>query len=292
MKADQKSVDQRVECSRLMRRWSIPIGRVVLLVYLVWCMALYVFQDSMVFAPYAAPQPETRPSFSNTQIIRIDTPDGPMEGWFVPASSSSAERGGPVVVYCHGNAEIVDGQGWFVDNYTRMGCSVFLPEYRGYGRSPGKPSEAAIAEDCVQFYDALIQRPDVDPKRIAFHGRSLGGGVAAQLAARRKPAALILESTFASVASFAHGYCVPEFLVRNPFRTDRVIEQLDIPVLVIHGTRDEIIPVEHGRRLGQLVKNGEYVEYDCGHNNLTGNGNVDDYWRRIRELLAQACVIE
>lgn len=246
----------------------------------------------MVFAQYAAPSPATVPTFANTQIIRIDTPDGPVEGWFIPASSSSVERCGPVVVYCHGNAEIIDRQGWFVENYTRMGCSVFLPEYRGYGRSPGKPSEAAIAEDCVRFYDALIQRFNVDPKRIAYHGRSLGGGVAAQLAARRRPAALILESTFTSVASFAHGYCVPEFLVQNPFRTDRVIEQLDIPMLVIHGTRDEIIPVEHGRRLGQLVKNGEYVEYDCGHNNLTGDENANGYWLRIRELLARAGVIE
>ena len=115
--------------------------------------------------------------------------------------------------------------------------------------------------------------------------------MAAQIAAKRKPAALILESTFTSVAAFSRRYCVPEFLARHPFRTDKVLAGLDIPVLIIHGSRDTIVPVEHGRRLSQLARNGVYVEYDCGHNDSPGSGNEADYWLRIQDLLTRSSVI-
>ncbi|HPD29259.1 MAG TPA: alpha/beta hydrolase [Phycisphaerae bacterium] len=257
--------------------------------YLGWCAVLFFWQDEMLFPRYSAPSPSSPPPSANVQIVRIDVGEKRhMEGWFFPAASASLSSPAPVVIYCHGNAEIIDQQEWFVENYHRLGCSVFLPEYRGYGRSPGKPSEKAIVEDCVRFHDELLKREDVDPGRIAIHGRSLGGGVAAQIAARRKPAALILESTFTSVASYAQKYCVPKLLVRHPFRTDLVLPELDVPVLVFHGTRDDIVPVKHGRRLAKLARNAVYVEYDCGHNDAPGPGNEADYWGRIEAFLEEA----
>ncbi|MGQ9650799.1 MAG: alpha/beta hydrolase [Phycisphaerae bacterium] len=277
---------------RKARRAAVRLLVLLSVAYLGWSTVLFFWQDEMLFPRYAAPSPLSSPPFANLQIIRIDVGEKRhMEGWFIPAASASPSSPAPVVIYCHGNAEIIDRQDWFVENYRRLGCSVFLPEYRGYGRSPGKPSQKAIVEDCVRFHDELLKREDVDPRRIAIHGRSLGGGVAAQIAARRKPAALILESTFASVASYARKYCVPKLLVRHPFRTDLVLPELDVPILIFHGTHDDIVPVEHGRRLAGLARNVLYVEYDCGHNDSPGRGNEADYWARIEAFLAKVRVV-
>lgn len=267
------------------------VAILLLAFYLAWCGLLFMLQDQMVFPRPRASGPAPAPPFANTEIIRIDVEGGQMEGWFIPARPSEPNEPGPLVICCHGNAELIDNQAWFVENYLRMGCSVFLPEYRGYGRSPGKPSEKAIVDDCVRFYDQVVKRSDVDPARIVIHGRSLGGGVAAQIAARRKPAALILESTFTSVASYSRRYWVPEFLVRHPFRTDRVLPSLEVPVLIIHGRHDRVVPVEHGRRLGQLARNGVYVEYDCGHEDSPGPGKEADYWGHIEDVLIRAGVL-
>jgi fermentation-respiration switch protein FrsA (DUF1100 family) len=280
-------VGQRRRVGRVAARLLVSLA----VAYLAWCAVLFFSQDGMIFPRYTAPSLSPSPPFADAEVIAIDIGEqGHMEGWFIPAARASSSSPAPVVIYCHGNAEIIDQQKWFVENYHRMGCSVFLPEYRGYGRSPGKPSERAIVEDCIRFHDELRKRSDVDSAKIAIHGRSLGGGVAAQLAARRKPAALILESTFASVASYARRYCVPEFLVRHPFRTDVVLPELDVPILIFHGTRDSIVPVEHGRQLAKLARHAVYVEYDCEHNDSPGQGNEADYWARIETLLAKAGV--
>jgi fermentation-respiration switch protein FrsA (DUF1100 family) len=172
-----------------------------------------------------------------------------------------------------------------------MGVSVFLPEYRGYGHSAGKPSEAEIADDMVRFYDLLIRCADVDPSRVVFHGRSVGGGVAADLATRRVPAALILESTFASIARMAIKFGAPPFLLRHPFHTDRAVEALDAPTLIFHGTRDTVVPVSHGRLLHKLARRATYIEYNSDHNDFPGEGNEEAYWREIQAFLGRAGVV-
>jgi len=265
----------------------------VALAYVAWCAALYFYQDKLVFPADMAPEPLAAAYLptEGTSLLQVDIETGgSVEAWFVPAPDADAEK--PAVVFCHGNAEIIDYQDTVIRGYHRLGCSVLLPEYRGYGRSAGKPSEKGIVADAVRFYDQLIERDDVDASRIVFHGRSLGGGVAAQLAARRKPAALILQSTFTSVAIIANDYFTPTFLARHPFRTDRVVSEIDVPVLIFHGTRDRIIPVDHGRKLRQLAPGAVYVEYDCGHNDFPGRGNHDAYWGEIAAFLSRAGVIK
>ncbi|UCD27940.1 MAG: alpha/beta hydrolase, partial [Planctomycetota bacterium] len=121
---------------------------------------------------------------------------------------------------------------------------------------------------------------------------SLGGGVAAQLAARRRPVAMILESSFSSVAVMAHKYGCPMFLARHPFRTDKVITKLDIPILIFHGKRDSIIPAWHGRKLRDLAPKDTYIEYNCGHNDFPGRFNEDEYWGEIEKFLISNGVIK
>jgi pimeloyl-ACP methyl ester carboxylesterase len=195
---------------------------------------------------------------------------GTVEGWYAPAPGASKEKPRPLIVYCHGNAELIDQQLAQVKRFHKMGWSVLLPEYRGYGRSGGRPTQEAIREDAAWFLDEVLKRPEVDGERVVFVGRSLGGGVAADLASVRKPQGLVLISTFTSVTAMMHGFGVSPDRVKYPFRTDKVVKGFEGPVLVFHGVKDGVIPVEHGRELGRMAKQGTYVELACDHNDFPG----------------------
>jgi fermentation-respiration switch protein FrsA (DUF1100 family) len=263
---------------------------IVILAYVLWCVLLYTWQDRLVWPAELSQAQSARPK--NAEAVSLPIPrGGAVEAWFFPAKPDESGKPAPVVIYFHGNAELIDQQDRIVEGYSKLGISVFLPEYRGYGRSAGKPSEKEIGADMIRFYDRLIQRADVDPSRIVFHGRSVGGGVAADLATRRTPAALILESTFSSIAAMALKFGAPPFLLKHPFRTDRVVEGLDVPMLIFHGTRDTVVPVSHGRRLHKLARGSKYVEYNCEHNDFPGEANEDAYWREIQAFLVRPGVL-
>jgi hypothetical protein len=217
-------------------------------------------------------------------------PDGTrVEAWFVPGRGASAERPGPAVMFFHGNGELIDHQLSLAGWYAARGVSVLLPEYRGYGRSEGKPSQAAIVADMLRFHDDLVARPEVDRARVVFHGRSLGGGVASALAAVRPPAALILESTFTSLAALARSHGLPEALCRHPFRTDHVLPELRRPVLIFHGSEDEVIPVDHGRGLHASAPGSTYVELPGRHNDFPRDRHA--YERALEAFLREAGVL-
>jgi fermentation-respiration switch protein FrsA (DUF1100 family) len=262
-----------------------------LALYIFWCGALYMVQDKLLFPADMAGEPLKLLPFGEDTVELTRYVDGVhVTAWFLPAYVAEAARPAPLLVFFHGNAELIDHQFDLVEQYRKRGFAVLLPEYRGYGRSGGIPGEKAFVDDARHFLDAALKRLDVDASRVVYHGRSLGGGPAAGLAALRKPAAMVLESTFTSAAAMARTYWAPTFLVRNPFRVDRTLEALDIPVLIFHGTTDEIISVEHGRALRDLARRGTYVEYDCRHNDFPGNC-IDDYWIQIDSYLKKAAIL-
>ena len=261
--------------------------------YVIWCITLYFLQDQIAFPANLAPAPREVVPYPGVIELTLDVgSDAKVVGWLVPAPRGDADRPAPAVVYFHGNAEIIDYQDDIVAGYHRLGCAVFLPEYRGYGRSGGRSSRDGIREDCMRFYDLLARRPDVDASRIVFHGHSLGGAVAADLSAHRRPTAMILQATFTNAETMAHQLLAPGFLVRHQYHTDQVVANLDIPILIIHGSRDVVIPVRHGRKLRGLAKQGTYVEYDCGHTDLPDPDRTPTYWREIESFLSGCGVIE
>ncbi len=257
-----------------------------LLIYAVWCGLLYFFQDQVIFPRHFLSFKQNQPIPNSVEQIWINHRNGQQtEGWFILGDGRSAQSQGPAVIYFHGNGERIYECLHYneIQNYLRSGISVLLPEYRGYGRSQGHPSEKGITEDALKFYQLLIVKPEVKESKIIFHGKSLGGGVAAALAANNEPAAMILESTFTSVASFTNQYGVPSLLCRHPFRTDRRIASLDCPILILHGNRDQVIPVAHGRQLHKLANNSEYVEWEKGHNDPAPDWEA--YWKTIWSFL-------
>jgi fermentation-respiration switch protein FrsA (DUF1100 family) len=259
------------------------------IIYLIWCSAAFMIQDRFIFPrslSAASAEPGATPRGGESIWIDAGTADKPIkvEAWYIPAPGSSAEYKAPAVVYFHGNAEIID---WCPDRtrgWTQRGYAVLIPEFRGYGRSGGSPSQAGIVADALRFYDLLAARPEIDAARIIMHGRSLGGGVACQLAAARPCAALVLESAFTSVASMSWSMGVPSFLVKHPFHNDRVLAKLDRPVLLLHGQSDTIIPPSHARKLHEISRASMLIEMPGGHNDFPRSW--DNYWAAIEAFLS------
>ncbi len=196
---------------------------------------------------------------------------GTTYAWFHPAPGVSNELPGPAVIFAHGAWDLVED--WFenLDPYLNWGFSVLLPEYRGYGRAAGRFRESAVVADLVRLRDRLGDRAEVDGRRVVYHGRSIGGGMMTGLAVRRSPAALILQSTFTSLPELARTHKVPPFLVRDRFDNLNAVRRLTCPCLILHGTADRLIPLEHARRLHAAHPASRLVVFDdVGHNDSPG----------------------
>lgn len=257
--------------------------------YAVWLVLALFVQRRLVF-PRHHPKQAAVPGagFPGLKKRWLSTPQGKVETWFVPAARASTVRPAPAVILAHGNAELIDGQGALVHGYHRLGVSVLLCEYRGYGRSAGAPSEQRIVADHVKGHDWLAARGDVDRRRIFFHGRSLGTGVVCALAKKRKPAALILQSPFTSIADIMAWYLIPRFAVRDPFDNLSVLKTLDRPVLLLHGKTDRVVPYRHSRALKRIAKQATLSTYDCGHNDFPLSAR---FWKDITTHLRGAGVL-
>jgi pimeloyl-ACP methyl ester carboxylesterase len=271
---------------RRLRRYVVLIASLLAL----WWLIMFSLQRWVLF-PRHATQPDPNAGRGVPGLVRLSVPseDGEVEGWLLPGHGATPERPSPAVIFAHGNAELIDHWPDEMEAYRRMGVSVLLPEYRGYGRSPGSPSQAAITEDFVRFYDLLAARAEVDRRRIVFHGRSLGGGAVCALAARRKPAALVLQSTFTSVVRMARRFLVPGFMVRDPFDNLEAVRGLDCPVLIVHGKRDQLIPYDHAVELNAAARRATLVTYAADHNDCPPDWSA--FWDEVQRFLRGADIL-
>lgn len=183
-------------------------------------------------------------------VLLSPEPDVELHAWFFTRSEAIA-----TLLFCHGNAGNVSHRLENVAHLVHTGFQVLLFDYRGYGHSSGQPSEAGLYRDAATAWAHLVQRPDTgDAPRVIF-GRSLGGAVALELAMRAQadavpPDGLILESTFTSARAMAR-LAFPVPLPALPIKYDSLskIHRLKIPLLMIHGQQDELIPIAQGRAL-------------------------------------------
>lgn len=200
-----------------------------------------------------------------SERIWLDGPGTRTEAFLL--ASTSGDRPAPLVLYTHGNGELIDH---WIDQFEPLraaGVSILLVEYPGYGRSSGSPSEASIRQAMVVAFDWAAAQPGVDRTRVIGWGRSLGGGAICALARERPLAALVLESTFTSVRAMAHElFRVPAFLVRDSFDNLEVVRAFAGPILLLHGEHDQSIPLAHARALQTAAAHAELLVLPCGHN--------------------------
>jgi len=221
--------------------------------------------------------------------VEVATAAGRNEAWLMPPLKRKRGERRPLVIFFHGNGEVIDYLPEQVEGFRALGMGVLLVEYPGYGRSSGSPSEESITETATAAYDAALRREEVDPERIVIYGRSLGGGAACALAARRPSAALILQSTFTSTRPFARSFLAPAFLIRDRFDNGTVLSTYRQPILLFHGSRDTIIPVEQSRELRLRAPHARLVEYPCDHNDFPPDRR--DYYGVIAAFLQDAGVL-
>ena len=260
-------------------------------VLLLLSVAVWTFQRLLIYPGAMQVSNLTLPLPEGVDVWERPLPGGGVvEALLIPARGGTGgpDEPGPAVVFLHGNGEMArqwpEEMAW----YARHGFTVLIPEYRGFDRSAGKPGEAAILDDVQFFVERLAALPTVDPERLVYHGRSLGTGFAAQLAARRRPAALILGSAFTSLPDVAKDLMgVPRWMVRDKLRVATVLRTYGGPVLLIHGEDDRVIPVAHAEaNAAAAAESGTpatLVIYPAtGHNNMPrGHGR----WENIKAFL-------
>ena len=211
--------------------------------------------------------------------LSITAADGvSLHGWWIQGP------GDRVLIWYHGNAgnigDRLHNARWFVD---RLGVDVVLVDYRGYGRSRGTPDEEGVYLDGLAIYDAVAAR-SVRAEDIVLFGRSLGGAVAIETALLRPAGALVLEAVFRSVPALAreHYWFVPSAVIRTRMDNESKIRRVQAPTLLLHGDRDGIVPLAHGRRLFELAASPArlHVIEGAGHNDtyLVGGEPYAEMW--------------
>jgi len=260
--------------------------RVGIVTYALWLLGAGFLQRKVIFPISAtrAPSVDLLERLGGERSW-LETEAGPVETWFFPAPAASAEEPAPLVLYAHGNAELIQGQVPAVELYRELGAHLLLCEYRGYGESAGSPSQAGLVADQRAALERVLLRDDVDAERVLYHGRSLGTGVVCALARERAPRALVLFSPFTSVRTFVTSYAVPGFLVWDPFDNAAALAEVSAPTLIVHGDGDGVIPVEHARELAQLRAGIQLVELPgVGHNDLEMGATSKVVRAFLREL--------
>ena len=228
---------------------------------------LWTQQRRLIYFPSPGPVPSAATVLPGGRDVVLETADGmSLGGWYFPARG----RRGAVLV-CNGNAGDRSLRAELALALNRMGLSVLLFDYRGYGGNPGKPSEGGLTADARAALDWLGAQPDVDSQRIVYFGESLGAAVALGLAVERAPAALVLRSPFTSlpdVAAVHYPWLPARRLLLDTYPSIDRIASLRAPVLVIAGDRDDIVPAALSRRLFDAAPEPkQYVQVPgVGHN--------------------------
>ncbi len=206
-----------------------------------------------------------RAGLAYEEVLLQTEDDETVHGWWVPAEG---ERG--VVLFCHGNAGNISHRIGSLEVFNDMELSVFIFDYRGYGRSTGKPSEHGTYRDARAAWEYLAEERKIPPGKIIVFGRSLGGAVALRLGREKSPAMVIAESTFTSVYDVvSHHYSpVPaQLFYRKMYRSIDIMEAMPCPVLVVHSRGDEIVPYELGRKLYEAAPEPKtFLEIRGSHN--------------------------
>ena len=208
---------------------------------------------------------------------------------------------GGVVLYLHGNGLNVGANVEHANRFHRLGLSVFLIDYRGYGKSQGEfPTESQVYKDAQLAWDYLVKQRGINPKQIYIYGHSLGGAVAIDLAVRHPEAAgLIVEGSFTSaraMVDFQSGVyrMFPiDLLLTQRFDSLAKVDRLQMPLLFIHGTADTVVPVEMSKKLFDAAPEPKqlYIVPDAGHNNLAEFAGAE-YLQRISQFVQQANTIK
>jgi len=284
---------------RARRRW-LRILIVALLACATIAFAVVFFEDSLIYFPSRYPEGrwDTRlltEGFPGTVSDHwFDTSDGVrLHGWWARPGEAELGTADMVLLFFHGNAGNLSDRAELMMRLVRLPVQVFMIDYRGYGRSEGRPGEQGLYRDADAAWRHVTHDRGGPPTRVILFGKSLGGAVAIDLASRATPAGLIVESSFTSVPDMAaHHYpVVPRALIRTRMDSLAKISGVRTPKLHIHSKADEVVPYELGLRLYEAApKPKRFLEVEgAGHNETAELGGAR-YFEAIRSFVADCQV--
>ncbi len=245
--------------------------KIILFIYFIGGIALYFFQEKILFHPVAIPQGQAY--HFNTPFEELDVQEDSSTSFnivkFKPVNDS-APKG--VVIYCHGNMENNSHYAAFAPNFTKHNYEVWMMDYPGFGKSTGTISEDILYYEVLQVYK-IARAKGFAPDSIIIYGKSIGTGIAAELASVRDCKRLILESPYSSIANLSEHlfFIYPvSFMLKYKIPTDEYFKKITAPITIFHGTDDGVVPFSNSEKLKALMKPGdELVPIEGGsHNNL------------------------
>jgi fermentation-respiration switch protein FrsA (DUF1100 family) len=204
-----------------------------------------------------------------------------INAWFLPCKDA-----GYTLIFCHGNAGNLGHRLEKLKFFHELGLNVFIFDYRGYGKSGGRPSESGIYRDAQAAYDYLLSRK-IPAERIIAYGESIGGAVAIDLASKNKVAALIVGDTMTSAKDMVREIfiIVPYWIFSSRFDSLSKIQKITVPKLMVHSINDEIVPYSLGRKLYNAAPEPkEFVKIRGGHNSCFFESN-DIIREKITEFI-------
>ncbi|MFH1442104.1 MAG: alpha/beta hydrolase [Candidatus Omnitrophota bacterium] len=186
-----------------------------------------------------------------------------LNGWFIPSKENRY-----TIIFCHGNAGNISHRIEKIIFFNKLGCNVFIFDYRGYGKSKGTPSENGFYSDALAAYNYLLSR-GIRSEQVIGYGESLGGAVIIDLASKDKMKAVIIDSVFPSTKDMARKIYpfLPYWLLASRFDSFKKIQSIQIPKLIIHSINDEIVPYQFGQKVyNAAAEPKEFLQVYGGHN--------------------------
>jgi len=245
--------------------------------YVAYALGMFAWQRDIIFGgKRRGPMPASvPPTFPNAERIALKTASGRVDALYLaPRGQVPAGAKTPAFLFAHGNAELIeDFADWF-EAVRPAGVAALLVEFPGYGWSEGEPSGASVRDALAVAHDWLSARPEIDAGRIIGYGRSLGGGAICSLIGHKPLAALVLSSTFTSLRPMAWRMFAPPVLLRDVLDNLSALKRFDGPILVVHGSFDELIPYAHGQELAAARPRTKLVTYPAGHNDCPPDAAV------------------
>ena len=256
------------------------VAGVLVLIYAAWGLTLLFLQPRLLYRPVREVAFTPADVGLDFEEVAFHSSDGvKLSGWYVPAKDARF-----TLLYCHGNGGNIMHRLDSLDQFCKLGLSCFIFDYRGYGNSGGRPTEAGTYLDAQAAYDWLTQVKHVPAGRIILFGRSLGGSIAAHLAGRVQARALVVESAFTSYPDMGarfYPYMPVRLFARFRYDTRACIRQVRCPVMIVHSREDEIVPFEFGIRLFKAANEPkQFVEIAGRHNDgfLTSGDAYRQAW--------------
>lgn len=252
-----------------MRQAIISILRGLILAYLIFTVFVFFNQSNMLYAPQIQRDSYTFPLERGMayESLTLATPDGEkLDAWYIPSKETALG----VVLFTHGNAGNISQRMDSIEMFHKLGYSVLIFDYRGYGRSSGKPTEPGLHVDTETAWDYLVTKQKVSPKDIVLFGESLGGALAAHLASNHSARALVLSSAFLSVPELANDtypWLPINLIARLSYDTKAAVAKAKCPVLIAHSPDDTLIAFHHGQHLFETAPEPKsFLTLAGGHN--------------------------